>query len=109
MNWIAQQIESAIPDKSMLRRKRLSVDWDQPWILVATMILMFLAILLIQRLGLDILQILNILFLIGFGLFTVVSRPISRSMGKRFEKFEIILGALMVFGGAFIAIGLLVS
>jgi hypothetical protein len=34
LEWVAQQIEAAFLDKSLIRRKRLSIDLDNPWLLV---------------------------------------------------------------------------
>jgi hypothetical protein len=108
MEWIAQQIEAAIPDKSMIQRKRQSIDWDNPWLLVAMIMLLIFVVLLIQRLDSGIIfRIVNFVFLITYGLVTLVSRPISRSLGKRFEKFEIVLGIFLTLIGIVTGFGLL--
>lgn len=106
LEWVAQQIEAAFLDKSLIRQKRLSIDWDNPWLLVLMIVLLLGLILFIQRLGRDIIYpIVNVVFLFTYGLIALIYRPISRSIGKRFEKFEIILGVLMMISGIVIAIG----
>jgi len=108
MEWIAQQIEAAVPDKSMIERKRQSIDWDNPWLLVTMIMLLILVILLIQRLDSGIIfRIFNVMFLVTYGLISLVYRPISRSLGKRFEKFEIILGIFLILIGIVSAFGML--
>lgn len=108
MEWIAQQIEAAIPDKSMIERKRQSIDWDNPWLLVTMIMLLIFVILLLQRQDSgNLFRIINVVFLVTYGLISLVYRPISRSLGKRFEKFEIILGIFLILIGIVSVFGML--
>ena len=107
MEVIAQHIEHNVADKSVLHRKRQAIDWNTPILQIATGILTVTAILLIQGLGNNAYNIFNMFLLFAVALFTLIFRPITSSAGKRFEKFEMIMGSLVLLCATVMAVLLL--
>ena len=96
MELVAQNIKDIIPEKSLIRRKKQNIDWDNPALILIISSLSLAAILLIQGLGDTIYLIFDAVFFFVFGLFNLTYKPLTRSWGKRIEKYEVISSVFLV-------------
>lgn len=96
MVGIAQQIEHAVSDNSLLHRKRQAIAWNRPLLQIAIGTLTVIVILLIQQLGQNAFDIFISFAFLAWALFSLIFRPITKGAGKRFEKFEISAAVIML-------------
>jgi len=102
MEVARKQISQYIPDKSLIHVKRTKVTWDNPAILILSCVLPLVIMLLIQGIG----YYANLFFfaIVFFttGLHTWIARPISIAQGKEWEKFETVMGILLIIFSIFL-------
>lgn len=95
MSEIAQHIQARMSASAVVKRKKQLTDWNNPLVLVGIGILTVAAILLIQHFGGTAYSAFNIIFSAAVGTLLLTFKPISKSAGKRFEKFEIVMGIFL--------------
>ena len=54
-------------------------------------------------------QILTMLFSFGYGFYSLLYRPITQRLGKRFERYEMILGAVLLLSAIATALGIFIA
>ncbi len=96
MEAAIKQIEQNIPENVSIHRKRARVNWDNPVIMSLIMVLTFFIILAVLKIGKDAYQFFNVIFFSAFGIYTLTARPISRTQGKGWVKFETIIGITLI-------------
>ena len=103
MNLLFDEIAQRIPGSVEVRRKRTSIDWNHPLVFLLIVVLTMAATLglftYIEKLGEDIYEFFIALFFIAAGTFNLIYRPISKSAGARFLRFEIVISALEIVCG----------
>ena len=96
METAYKQIEKAIPHEVVINKKRVKLDWDQPFMITLIMLLTFAVILAIQLIGEQAYRFFNMLFSFGFGLYYLIAKPISNAQGKGWRIFEIIVSVFLI-------------
>jgi hypothetical protein len=91
-----KQITQYISDQSFIHRKRAKINWDNPAIMIFSGILTLALILVIQEIGEKAYHFFNVAFSLAFGLYNLIARPISRAQGKSWEKFETVIGIVLI-------------
>lgn len=77
--------------------KQYKIDWNNSGVLALIMITTVLLIGGLLNFNEDLYHLFNSVFMIAFGLFFILYKPASKSMGDRFRMFEIICGGLIIF------------
>jgi len=96
MEAAIKQITQYISDQSSIHRKRAKINWDNPAIMIFSVILPSVIILAIQEIGEKAFYISSVVSSLTFGLYSLISRPISRAQGKGWEKFETVIGVILI-------------
>ena len=96
MEAARNQIAQYIPDKGLIHQKRAKINWDNPAILILSCILPLVTILVIQEIGIVAYQFFNVILFFAIGLYIWIARPISIAQGKRWGKFETIMGIVLI-------------
>lgn len=96
MDGLVEDIKEKLEDQSLFIVKNWKLNWNSPVICIGVAIVTMIIIILFMKLGSNIYEIFNKIFIIGFAIFTLIYRPISRNGGKRFRLFETILGIIML-------------
>jgi hypothetical protein len=103
MNLLLNEIVQRIPDGVEIRRKRTSIDWNHPFVFLLLVVLTMAATLglftYVERLGEDVYEFFIALFLIAVGAFNLIYRPVSKSVGARFRRFETVINTLEIVCG----------
>ncbi len=94
MELLARSIEEGVSDKSIILRKSQALDWNNPLYTVGGASLMIPVMLLLQRLEDNVYLGISVLFFFVVGIFIAAYRPISRSAGERFSRYELVVGIL---------------
>ncbi|WP_461205807.1 hypothetical protein [Clostridium sp. DL1XJH146] len=105
MDILVENIKEKLEDSSILIIKKWKVNWNNPITSVIAGIITMIIIALLMRFSLSKYEIFNRFLIIGFALFLLIYRPISRNSGKRFRILELVSGILMLVGSALIFIG----
>ncbi len=88
-------------DEKIVSKKTWKVNWNSPLSTIISMIVTALIIAVLMKVDLNLYNVFNKVFMTAFALYFIIFKPISRSAGKRFRKFEIILGSLMLVANIF--------
>ncbi|MBN2002678.1 MAG: hypothetical protein JXA21_04920 [Anaerolineae bacterium] len=104
MDRLSQMIEEGVPDKSVIQRKEIPIDWDNPLVTLATALATTLVLIGIQMAGEFLYQTVMALMMGAFGIANLTYRPISRSSGERFKTFETVTGVILVVCSALMLI-----
>ena len=106
MNLLFDEITQHIPEEVEIRRKQTSIDWTHPLVSLLIAIPVMAATLglfaYVEGLGENIYDFFSALFYLAFGVFVLIYRPISKSVGIRFRKFEIVTSVLGIVYGIFL-------
>lgn len=101
--YLTDNIEDNIKDE--IKDTQYKVDWNNPFIVIATMILTAMIIILMVKLNMNIYRAFNVIFPILVSLLFIILKPISTNAGKRFRKFEVTISILLIVSEVFIVIG----
>jgi len=105
MNQIASCLEERMKDNSWVIEKQTTLNWNNPFLLILLMITITLLILGMIMINISIYKVFGIVMPIVIGLYMLIYRPITRNLGLKFRRFEVILSALTFVGVIFILIG----
>ena len=101
MEYIQQAFKEHSP---LFEEKDQKIDWSSPWVMVLSLIVSTGLMAVIIGIGGQFHEYFSRIAQISFGLLILFGRPLSKSSGERFRKFEIIVGGLMSLA----ALGLIV-
>lgn len=96
MDAIAQRITQHLPDQSQVHTKRWAVDWSSALFSLATIAGAFMVVALLTSVGPYALNLFNIILMSGMGVYFLRAKPMTRSLGKRFETYEKVSGIIMI-------------
>jgi len=96
MEAAIKQITQYISDQSSIHRKRTKINWDNPTIMIFSIILPSAIILAIQEVGEKAFYFSSVVSSLTFGVYSLISRPISRAQGKGWENFETVIGVTLI-------------
>ena len=100
-----EYIQQAFKDHSPLfEEKNQKIDWSSPWVMVLSLIVSTGLMAVIIGIGGQFHEYFSSMIQISLGLFFLFAKPVSKSSGDRFKKFEIIIGGLTTLT----ALGLLI-
>lgn len=109
METILKQLTESMPEGQPVKEKQYKINWENPVILIFIMLLTVIVILVIISAGANYYGLFNLLFILAFGLFFLLYKPISRNAGKRFRTFEIIISVIMLIVAFLALLGLLLT
>jgi hypothetical protein len=104
MEMAANQIAQYLPVKSLIHRKRTKINWDNPLIMIANIVLPLIFILVIQKMGETTYYFFVALFYSAFGLYFLIASPILHTRGKSWRTLEIIIGTMFIVISIFVLI-----
>lgn len=96
MDDLENEIKVRVEDTTQIKIKIWKYNWNSNMTSLYSAIVMTIIIALIMKFGLNIYHIFNKIFGIGFAIYFLVFRPISKNAGKRFRLFETITGVLII-------------
>jgi len=94
MAEIAAHLEESIIEKSKIKVHQLALDWTNPIWQIIFIFVLVLIVSLLTRLGESVFVVLYTLLGFTFALYLLISRPFTKSAGKRFRNVEVIAGVL---------------
>lgn len=81
--------------------RKIIIDFLNPFIFATYLFILMAVIVVAMRYFNTLYNNLSLLFPIAFGLYFILGRPISNASGKKFRKFELIVGPLLLVSGTF--------
>lgn len=92
--------EHFIKAEVQIKEKNMKADWNSPLMIVVVFVGTLAVMSLIMMLKGSFYDIFSQLFQIGFGLYLIGFKIISKTSGAKFRKFELILGGLLTVLGS---------
>lgn len=102
---ILEIMKEKTSDSVEIKRKQYKVDWNSPFATIIIMLITVIVIGLIRNYDKNIYELFNGVFMIGFSIFFLIYRPVSKSLGSRFRALEVICGLLILSGSVMGVIG----
>lgn len=99
MESLLNHIRVQLSDEVVVKEKQWKMDWNNPVIVVITMILTFVFALTIFSYELNIVNYFNMFFMCFLGSYFILKKPLSTSISKRFAMVDVGGGALMILCG----------
>lgn len=96
MPLLLEKIVERIPDKSITEIKTPRIDWFNPWVMMASALIIGLVVIGIQSFDELTFELFTAIFVILNGLYLLFFKPLSKKSGINFRMFEIFLGTMMV-------------
>lgn len=109
MYTVLELIRKKIQDQSVITEKKYKVNWNSPMIAILTMALTVGILTVMIKTNLYFYQLFNMLFVFVLGLFFLLYKPISRSAGMRFRKFEIVLSIVLLASDVMMLTGIMIE
>ncbi|GKX65389.1 hypothetical protein [Inconstantimicrobium mannanitabidum] len=93
---ILNTIKQNLPESTVVEEKKYKINWNNPIILIVWMLIAAFIVLAIAEGSSIAYSILSFIFMVSIALVALFFKPISKSSGIRFRKFEIIIGVLII-------------
>lgn len=96
LDEILDTLKKNLLESVEVKEKRYRINWNNPIILIVWMAIVTVVILAIMGIGRGAYAIFNFVFMLDIALAALFFKPISKSAGVRFRKWEVIFGIVMI-------------
>ena len=99
MSVLFEKIIERVPDQSIVEIKTPRIDWLHPFVQLTMGVVIVLAVIGIQTFGELPFKLFSAAFVLLMGLYLLIFKPLSKTVGIKFRGLEIAVGIIWV-GGA---------